>query len=99
MYTYLYLQQECKALFEELSGIMRTVLASRSEIVEYDRRQQLSVNGDMVADPKKRVSCHSFVSFAFKISFSQRERYGEEIFGDLGVSGYLFIEINRHTYC
>ena len=47
--------QECKTLFEELSGIMRTVLASRSEIVEYDKRQQLAVSEKPNADVKVRV--------------------------------------------
>ena len=34
---------------------MRTVLASRSEIVEYDKRQQLSVSEKPNADVKVRV--------------------------------------------
>ena len=47
--------KECKTLFEELSGIMRTVLASRSEIVEYDRRQQFAISGIPSSDIKIRV--------------------------------------------
>jgi len=49
-------------LFEELSGIMRTVLASRSEIVEYDKRQLLAVSEKPYADTKVRVRlfCSNF---------------------------------------
>ena len=55
--------QECKTLFEDLSSIMRTVLASRSEIVEYDKRQQISASEKVDVDANRRVS---FESHCFK---------------------------------
>ena len=37
--------QDCKGMFDDLANTVRTVLASRNEILEYDRRQRVAVGG------------------------------------------------------
>lgn len=54
--------KDCKGMFDELANLVRTVLASRNEILAYDRRRRMAMGGG--CDDSKHPSATS-------ISYSQ----------------------------